>query len=186
MMRVVTIMPLLAVKCAHCGTDFLRARNEIKKCERAKANMFCTAGCMHAFRTKWGGNAAKIPGGNAKRTEFTPFRRLKMSISSRCSVNAAKYANTGVVTLQEMLDIWNEQRGVCPYTGWIMILPHNGSGWKDNHNRHLHASVDRKDPSKGYSRDNVQFTCLIANLAKNDFSDATLINFCGAVSNLVR
>jgi hypothetical protein len=44
------------------------------------------------------------------------------------------------------------------------------------------ASVDRIDSSKGYTKDNIQFVCFMANIAKNKFSCDELINFCNLVS----
>lgn len=45
------------------------------------------------------------------------------------------------------------------------------------------ASLDRIDSSIGYVKGNIQFISLIAQFAKNDFSDTEVINFCKAVAN---
>ena len=44
------------------------------------------------------------------------------------------------------------------------------------------ASVDRRDSSKGYTPDNIQFVAIIANFAKNAFPEEQLIEFCYAVT----
>lgn len=62
-----------------------------------------------------------------------------------------------------------------------MLLPKNASGWNGEHSI-KRASLDRKDPARGYVPDNVQFVCLIANYAKNAFSDEELVLFCKAVA----
>ena len=44
------------------------------------------------------------------------------------------------------------------------------------------ASVDRIDNHKGYVPGNIQFVCMIANFAKNVFSESDLLMFCSAVA----
>jgi hypothetical protein len=42
-------------------------------------------------------------------------------------------------------------------------------------------SIDRKDPFRGYVKDNVQFVCVAYNLAKNQFSEAVLLRLARAI-----
>lgn len=39
-----------------------------------------------------------------------------------------------------------------------------------------------RSPARGYMRDNVRFVCVMANLAKANFSDAELVEFCQLVT----
>ncbi len=43
------------------------------------------------------------------------------------------------------------------------------------------ASLDRIDSSKGYTKDNIQFVCLIAQYAKNSWHSDVILNFAKAV-----
>lgn len=43
-------------------------------------------------------------------------------------------------------------------------------------------SIDRRDPNKGYTEDNIQLVCNLANFAKNQWSEEALVEFCKAVA----
>ena len=77
--------------------------------------------------------------------------------------------------------LWEKQNGVCPFTGWRLILPET-TGWKSLGDRTKRASLDRVDCDKGYVKGNVRFVSVMANWARNDFTDGELIEFCRAVS----
>lgn len=102
-------------------------------------------------------------------------------VKKRIKLNP-RYGTLGtMVSLSEMKEIWDRQCGICPYTGWKMELPKNGSGWSPDGRKMKRASIDRIDPKLGYTKENVQFTSFIANIAKNDFNDSDLLDFCLAV-----
>tara|TARA_X000000950_G_scaffold234904_1_gene285076 strand:+ start:286 stop:492 length:207 start_codon:yes stop_codon:yes gene_type:complete len=48
-------------------------------------------------------------------------------------------------------------------------------------NKHVRASLDRVNSSKGYVKDNVRFIAVIANYCKHSFSDDEVKLFCKAV-----
>lgn len=81
-----------------------------------------------------------------------------------------------------MKSLWEKQNGICPYTGWKLELPRTTTGFLDNQSS-KRASVDRINISKGYVEGNIQFVSVIANFAKNTFSDDQLIEFCKAVAD---
>lgn len=83
------------------------------------------------------------------------------------------------ITLEDLKRIWDEQGGICPYTGWKMLLPPNAS--KGTAHVPEKASVDRIDSSLPYMPDNIQFVSLIAQYAKNQWQGAEIIRFCEAV-----
>lgn len=84
--------------------------------------------------------------------------------------------NLDVMYLKEL---WDNQDGICPYTGIKMVLPQTSAEW------HIHslkkASLDRIDPSKDYERGNVEFVCLAINLAKNSFTREEMKEFLGEI-----
>jgi hypothetical protein len=45
------------------------------------------------------------------------------------------------------------------------------------------SSLDRIDNNKGYIKGNVRFVCLMFNIARNDFSDNQVIEFCKQVAS---
>lgn len=62
-----------------------------------------------------------------------------------------------------------------------MILPLGTAiGWMEQDPSN--ASLDRIDNSKGYIEGNVRFVALMANLARQSFTDEQMIAFCKAVA----
>lgn len=82
------------------------------------------------------------------------------------------------LTVEDLLEIWNKQNGICIYTGIELILNRSSKICKDQNNV---ASVDRIDSSIGYTKDNIQFISRTANLAKNTMSHEQMIEFCEMV-----
>ncbi len=62
-----------------------------------------------------------------------------------------------------------------------MLLPKNANGWHKKKSI-KRASLDRIDSSKCYTPSNIQFVCLIANYAKNNFLESEMLEFCKAVA----
>lgn len=108
------------------------------------------------------------------------FRGILHSICCRGLGRKRGRAQEIGVSLQDLKDLWQKQKGVCPYTGWKLVLKTKGKTVKNQ------ASVDRIDNSKGYVKGNLQFVAIIANYAKNQFSEKELIEFCQAVSGNVQ
>lgn len=83
---------------------------------------------------------------------------------------------------QFLYDLWNSQQGICPLTGWKLNLPPNSRTWsKDKPFSPYSASLDRIDSSIGYVRGNVRFISVMANLAKNVFSDEDVLHFAKSI-----
>jgi len=81
------------------------------------------------------------------------------------------------ITVQDLRNQWEKQRGICPYTGWRVNLR-----TRVGKTSPCQASLDRIDSSRGYLPDNIQFVALMANYAKNFFDDEHLIYFCKSVA----
>jgi len=110
--------------------------------------------------------------------EFSPFRQHLISIRSRCK----RLGRSNALCLQDLKDQWNQQQGICPYTGWKMENPISTSGKDKLPKTVRRASVDLIDSSKGYTKGNIQFVCYIAQYAKHSFTKSELLAFCQAVS----
>jgi hypothetical protein len=81
------------------------------------------------------------------------------------------------ITIDDLRRQWEKQRGICPYTGWRLILKRVNTKQTP-----MQASLDRIDSSCGYVPNNIQFISLMANYAKNAFNDDLMIYFCKAVA----
>lgn len=70
--------------------------------------------------------------------------------------------------------------GVCPRTGIHFEIVQKGS---DYSNRSPYApSVDKINPTKGYTKDNIQVVCWWYNSAKGRYTDEEVLELCKAVS----
>ena len=85
------------------------------------------------------------------------------------------------LTPEMLKSLWEGQRGVCPFSGWDLLLPDSTRGWGSGPDPR-NASLDRIDCSKGYVEDNVRFVSVMANLARQRFTDEQLREFCEAVA----
>jgi hypothetical protein len=83
--------------------------------------------------------------------------------------------------------VWEDQRGICPITGWKLILPisSRSGNWPNGHNP-KNASIDRIDQRVGYVRGNVRLVALIANYARHSWTDETVERFALAVLSRAR
>jgi len=79
--------------------------------------------------------------------------------------------------LQDLEKVWENQNGFCPYTGWEL----DHVPWRKTERNPKQCSLDRIDCEKGYTKDNIQFICMIANFAKNNFTNEQVLEFCKAV-----
>lgn len=169
---------MITLTCYCCNNKFERLLSEHKQNMKKNRKTFCSRSCMCVQHNK-----TRIPCynlNNLKRSttdEFSPFRRFIASMKRR-KLKTGKEHN---ITLQDLKEQWKKQKGICPYTGWQLWLPIAIHKWDPEMPKHLKASIDRINSSKGYIKGNIQFVCLIANLAKNNFSDEDLIKFCNAV-----
>lgn len=156
----------MIVKCDDCGRSFERIKWKIGK------RNFCNRFCANRWRNRI----------YLRSDELTPFRWFL-----NCSKTRSKstYKNGRLVeskiSLDDLKQQWDIQKGICPYTGWNMLLPKNASGWYGEKSM-KRASLDRIDSSKCYTPANIHFVCLIANYAKNNFLESEMLEFCRAVA----
>lgn len=83
------------------------------------------------------------------------------------------------VTLDELVDQWDQQAGTCALTGWALELVGERKS-RDPWNPHK-ASVDRIDSSRGYEAGNIRWVSLIANCAKHIWDDDVVLAFARSV-----
>jgi len=73
-----------------------------------------------------------------------------------------------------LVDKWEEQKGLCFYSGRVMSI----AGYHINHNA---MTVDRLTPNKGYVKDNIVLTCSIFNRMKQDLTYSDFLSACKEV-----
>lgn len=99
------------------------------------------------------------------------FTRLALNIRNRAKRKNLEFA----INKELLIKIWEGQEGKCALTG-IEMTHEKGKGTIPTV-----ASVDRIDPSKGYTPHNIQLVCNQANKMKQDLTKEQLKMWCSAV-----
>ena len=171
----------LELNCNFCNSIFFIRKNEYdRQIKRGRSNFFCSRSCATSKSNEDNprpGNVNYLKANNRK-DDLTPFRWFILRGEYRDRKN-----NYGCdITTEYLKQLWEDQKGICPFTGWNLILPSNTKkAWEINSPNN--ASLDRINNSLGYLQGNVRFICVMANYARHIFSDEQLINFCKSVSN---
>lgn len=141
-------------KCSKCGK--IRKIAEFPKFRKGSPHEYQLSYCWPCRRIQIRGNLNTHL--NAYLTDR--FRRLKV----RCRVNAIPFN----LTKKFFIELFNKQKGLCFYTS-VKMRCRVGHGYDGRA-----ASIDRVNPSKGYTKNNVVFCTARINKAKSDFSVAEM------------
>lgn len=170
--------------CCVCGKMFERTQGEINRSKKLGRRFYCSLECVGKDNNKHlaaGQPRNLIP--DNRRDEFSPYRWHYRNAERHAHRSPKKQAKEFKLTLQVLKDQFEKQGGVCPYTGWVLDNPATVREAQHTRSHPKRASLDRKDSTKGYTANNIQFVSWMANCAKNCFSEGELIEFCKAVAN---
>lgn len=173
-------MKTIKLQCHSCGCEFEKSKGEYNRRVRlGKTHFYCNLTCSgksednkkHISRVRsdypvWELNQPK------RYDEYSGFRVILKRIKHN-----EKRKNC-YLTLQDLKKQWDSQDGICPFTQYKMdlkLFPKTGS---KSPQIPYQASLDRIDNSKPYEVGNIRFISLIANYARNTFTDLDLIKFC--------
>lgn len=105
--------------------------------------------------------------GSGKNSWYPKDEQLLVSMIrskiGNCKNNSARRRHQipFTITAKEMYLMWKTQKGLCALSNIEMVLE----------KRHKYTpSIDRIDPLKGYTLDNVQWVCWAVNRAKGDLT----------------
>lgn len=167
--------------CAQCGKVVLRPKKEYdRQVRKGRDKFFCTHSCHYNFYGLSNPNPQNLHANN-RRDGFTPFRWFLLRVRYRAG-SKNQLREPSDLTLDYLKDLWSKQGGACPFTGWLLNLPLSTAGSWEDPGSPRNASLDRIDDTKGYVQGNVRFVCVMANYARNTYSDQDLIGFCRDVS----
>lgn len=179
-------MKMIDLICADCGKEFQKEKREYnRQIKNGNNRFFCSLTCVAFTRNK-----ENPPKGNVKnfdpirgkrKDEYSSFRWFILRTKARSKRKKVSF-NLDPFFLKEL---WEKQKGICPLTGWKLIL-HNDNRYAWKNKSIQNASLDRIDSSKGYIQDNVRFVALIANYAKQSFTDKELTEFCNSVTEYLK
>lgn len=91
---------------------------------------------------------------------------LRYRIQSRIATYRKNSCVPSDLTVDYLIDLYNQQDGYCFYTGSKMIL-----GWVDDKIHPDTLSLDKKDPNKGYVCGNVVWCSFLANTMKQNMNE---------------
>jgi len=174
-------MPIITttVRCTNCSALFPKSVCEIKRSKYGRH--FCGRPCsiawhrVHRHLPNGGGSTSGLVPGNL-RDELTPFRYFLRRAEPR-SIKSGKGYN---LDLEYVKELWDDQGGICPFTGWSLQLPVSTRGFA-NGRLPRNASLDRIDASKGYTKGNVRYVALIVNMALSNWGDEAVYELAEAV-----
>ena len=178
-------MKTTTVNCNNCNIQFEKRNADYNRSQKLSKPHFCCRRCsiissnQHLTKEQKVNRYKRIQGCKHARTtdELSPFRKVLLKVKMRSS--KCKYENTNL-DLMYLKKLWDDQQGICPYTGIKMILPKSTS--ENNNLQSLKkASLDRIDSSKGYVIGNVEFVCRAINYAKNSFSKKEMREFLSEI-----
>jgi hypothetical protein len=174
---------MIQVQCENCNKTFERAPSQVNYQKKKGRRFFCSLSCSTTFnnihKPKNSQNRYKVnQHSNNKKDEYTGFRSFITRIKQRAKSNS-RFKDYNL-TLVDLKNQWDLQKGLCPYTGLSLELPNHKSNFS---NRLAKASLDRIDSSLGYIKDNIQFVSCYVNLMKSNLTESELRLLISCIRN---
>lgn len=163
---------LIKITCDCCGVLFDKPITEYNRNMKLNRHNYCCRSCAGKFKVKnlKGNPKELIP--NNKKDEYTNFRYYYR--------NAKRRFKSFNLTLEYLKQVWEQQFGICPYTGIKLKL----ATYLKNHNDPIFtASLDRIDSNKGYEIGNVQYVSTAINYMKNNMLHKDTIALCNIIAD---
>lgn len=99
--------------------------------------------------------------------------RFELSTRRADAVKRAKRKDIDItITLDQLEELWKEQKGRCALTGWKMKV--RGGGLTDPYC----LTIDRIKDEDGYVPGNVRLVCWMANKAKSAWGERLFVKMC--------
>lgn len=171
-------MKTILLKCEECNKDIQRKLSEYTRSKKIGRKTFCCVSCATTYSNRNrinNGEIISFPkqfiGKGRQLTKFSIYKPLMKFIKNR------KNDKEIALTIDDLEEMWKRQNGLCVYTKIKLKLP-TWNGKKEINT----ASVDRIDPLKSYTKENCQIISIMANYAKNNFSDEHMKEFCRLIA----
>lgn len=84
--------------------------------------------------------------------------------------------NRSNLTIADLIELYNFQQGLCALSGEQLTFEF------DKGKQATNISIDRIDPTKGYTKENIQLVCYITNIMKNNFPQYEFIKWCKKIA----
>jgi len=150
--------------CKNCGVIFKKPLTEIRRSEKFNRPHFCSRTCTGKHNIKnFGDRKSNYDISKHSNNRFDNYTKFKYHYR-----NILKRNQEVGVTIENLKDQWDQQNGICVFTGIELIL---SSYSKIEKNPIYTASLDRIDSSKGYITGNIRWVSRAINWMKNDMND---------------
>lgn len=176
---------LITVICDQCGKEYLKPLSEYKRNKELGRHSFCSRSCSCKYNCVHSSDKmleySRSEKNKQRLRSLNEIKRLKRPevVFSYCLRNCRKRYKECTITLEDLQEQWNKQKGICPYSGISLLVP----TYKKNHNNPIYsASVDRIDSTKGYIPGNIQFVSTCINYMKNTMSDEETRFMCKCIA----
>ena len=153
----------------YCGVEFFKDKSELNRNKKIGRKNYCSLKCSginnHTHLNSYVKENIKfiLPHSNNRRDQFTGLREHFRRVKKRHH----KYN----IDLNDLLEQWNSQNGICVYSGVKLVHPN------ENGNNINTASLDRIDSNLGYVKGNIQFISMSCNYAKNNMTHDEMLEF---------
>jgi hypothetical protein len=162
---------LVEVICDNCQKIYSKPITEYNRNQSLGRHSFCSRSCACTYGNKHvSRNRSHLLLCNFKRIS-NPYLYYFRNIKKRFKEID--------ITIEDLKNQWEKQKGVCPYSGIQLLL---ASSVKTNINPIYRASLDRIDSNKGYIKENIQFVSTCINYMKNTLSDAETFVLCKLIA----
>lgn len=98
------------------------------------------------------------------------FQRLLLQAKRNAEKRSLKFT----VTLDDVKNVWQRQRGICALSGRLLLI--------DSRDGLTTASLDRIDSDKGYTRQNIQWIDKDINTMKSNFDIKYFVHTCKEIA----
>lgn len=82
-----------------------------------------------------------------------------------------------IITKEDLLELWEQQNGLCNISKIPMTYE------LDNGRVFTNVSIDQKNPSQGYTKENIQLVCSAVNQLKSNWSMDIVMYICKQIVN---
>ena len=102
---------------------------------------------------------------NNRRTYSSSYQQYLMRVGYSLKHARKKQGFDWELESEDLIDLWQRQKGRCALTNVIMTHHRDGGGSKA-----FNASVDRINPEVGYLKENLQLVCYAVNMLKGSLA----------------
>lgn len=187
-------------RCVNCGHEGVARGYSIKKCPKSCVNCkmlhreyplvetSCTqcgktilTGSNHPIRLCSDRCRLEQAADRMRQRRATSMVKFLAALESSVKCRARRKGVEFDLEKGALLKLYEEQGGLCARTG-VRLKASAGPG-NSRSNKHT-ASVDRVDPTKGYTTGNVELVSYLCNTAKNAYTHEDLYDFCKSYIHL--